>query len=178
MHSIDYIRCLMHSIEPYWYLMHSIEPYWFPWCTALSHTDAWCISMNHGCTASSHGAQYWAIMIHDANHWGKLSHNNNNYWCIQNWAIWLLMVMQRYWAMIHSIEPWWCLIEPALSALLSQHWAINWCLSHSSIELFWCLMLCCIVQSSLHLNWAVIMQACSQGGFVGFGRAPLSDSEK
>ena len=66
--------------------------------------------------------------------------------------------MQRYWAMIHNIEPCWCIIEPALNALLSQHWAIYWCLSHSSIELFWCLMLCCIVQSSLHLNWARIMR--------------------
>ena len=58
----------------------------------------------------------------------------------------------------HSIESqwYWCLIYWASIEPLS-HIVSYWCLLHS-IELFWCLMLCCIELSSLHLNWAHIMR--------------------
>ena len=144
--------------EQHWAIIIRI---FYAWCTALSHTDAWCSSMSCGHTALSHNN--WCMML-QCNHWGKLSHNNiSDAWCTA-----LSHMIIDGWC--NDIDPYYdawctalshvgarieCLIEPALS-----HWTIlshYWCLLHS-IELFWCLMLCCIEQNSLHLNWALIMR--------------------
>ena len=66
------LSCGCTSIKPYWCMMcthidgmmHGIELYIFDaWCTALSYTDPYYTSMSRGCTALSHGAQYWAIFV-------------------------------------------------------------------------------------------------------------------
>ena len=131
-------------------------------------------------------AEHWAILIPDAHQWAVdaqhwaithivLSHidawykslRQKNESIIDAWCTALshILMPDSIEPWMHSIEPYdyywyiWCKdIEP-YDMSDAQHWAIEpyWSLSHS-IELFWCLVLCCIKLSSLHLNWARKMQ--------------------
>ena len=86
-------------------------------------------------------AQYWTIwlLMHDAT--------------ILILAIIIIIIMMpdaQHWVII-ILMPYGASIE-ALSNSEPYWW-----FSHS-IELFWCLMLCCIELSSLNLNWACKMR--------------------
>ena len=106
----------------YWCMMHShIDAWWislsYNWCHDAQHwaimmpdaqhwaTDAHHV-MSYGCTALSHGAQDWAIILmhdaiivsqietllmHDAQHWSILMHDAQ---------------LHVYWCTTHSIEPY------------------------------------------------------------------------
>ena len=101
-----------------------------------------------------HVVQHWPILMPDAQHWVILLMSD-----IALHEPWMHSALShmiiRYWAILWLRYQSTAVSRNDIDALLSQHWTTEpyWCLSHS-IELFSCLMLCCIELSSLHLNWA------------------------
>ena len=129
--------------------MHIFEPWMHQhWAILIPDAHA-ALPDAQLCAILMPDGQHWAMQMPDAHQWSvdtqqhwAMGHSTEPYWCLMqiieaNWAIIILLMhtelshydywymMQRFWAMMHSIEPCWsCLIERALNALLSQHWAI------------------------------------------------------